>query len=279
MLSPENLAYKPFAQNLSELVSIRGLEIRFPILAGMTPDGSDQYAVRLVALIALAATAVALVRRTGGTEGPVARFRMIGLSALALILFFALPFDVRGYMYYLNTRYAHLAAALLVGSVPAIDANWARRGLWLAAAASLVLMVPLWRAFREFDAESKVLGELARAAADKPRVMGLIWNASSRAVSHPVYLHSGCVIARERGGLTNFSFALTPHSPLKYQGSPPPTFDSEWRPDHFDWQTQGPAYDHFLVRGPPAERLFPGLIGSELVVVARAADFTLLRRR
>ena len=41
-----------------------------------------------------------------------------------VLLLFALPFDIRGYMYYLNTRYAHLAAALLVVSVPVLDATW-----------------------------------------------------------------------------------------------------------------------------------------------------------
>jgi len=107
----------------------------------------------------------------------------------------------------------------------------------------------------------------------------LIWAPGSRAVTHPVYLHASCVLARERGGLTNFSFALTPHSPLQYRGPPPPTFDSEWRPDTFDWARQGAAYDHFLVKGPSAEQLFGPRLGTELEVVARAQDFTLVRRR
>ncbi len=279
MLSPENLAWKPFSQNLAELISFRGFDVQFPMLAGMLPNGSDQYAVRLVVALALAASLVALFTRAKGTEGPIARFRMVGLGALALVLLFALPFDIRGYMYYLNTRYVHLAAALLVASVPALSPHWARRGLWLAVAASVVLMVPLWTAFSAFGVESNALSELTRAAGDKARVMGLIWSTGSRAVTHPVYLHSSCVIAREKGGLTNFSFALTPHSPLMYRGTPPPTFDSEWRPDHFDWAKQGPAYDHFLLRGPPPEQVFGALLQSDLTVVARVGDFSLVRRR
>lgn len=279
MLSAENLGWKPFSQNLAELVTIRGLDVQFPILAGMTPGGSDQHAVRLVVAIALVATVLALFTREKGVEGPLARLRILGLSALALALFFALPFDIRGYMYYLNTRYAHLAAALLVASVPVLPKVWSRRALWLSAAAAVVLMVPLWTAFKAFDAESRALVELTHAAGNTPRVMGLLWSTGSRAVTHPVYLHSGCVIARERGGLTNFSFALTPHSPLMYRGTPPPTFDSEWRPDHFDWNTQGAAYDHFLLRGPSAEQIFGPLLKSELTVAARVGDFTLVRRR
>jgi hypothetical protein len=279
MLSPENLGWKPFAQNLADLVTVRGFEVSFPILAGVLPGGADQHAVRLVLAIALAATGLALFVRAPSAEGAIARFRMIGLAAIALLFFFALPFDIRGYMYYLNTRYAHLAAALLVAAVPASSPMWSRRGLWAAAAAAVVLMVPLWQGFRRFGEEAQALTELSRYAGEKPRVMGLIWNAGSRAVTHPVYLHSSCVVAREHGGLTNFSFALTPHSPLMYRGAPPPTFDSEWRPDHFDWATQGAAYDHFLVRGPPPERLFGAKLQSELTVAAQVGDFSLVRRR
>jgi len=222
---------------------------------------------------------VALVKGRATDEGAFERWRIAGLLAIALLGFFALPFDIRGYMYYLNTRYAHLAAALLVASVPVLPKVWSRRALWLSTTAAVVLMVPVWTAFKAFDAESRALVELTHAAGDKPRVMGLIWSTGSRAVTHPVYLHSSCVIAREKGGLTNFSFALTPHSPLMYRGPPPPTFDSEWRPDRFDWNTHGSAYDHFLLRGPSAEQIFGPLLKSELTVAARVGDFTLVRRR
>jgi hypothetical protein len=310
MLSTENLGWKSAEQNLSELVSfprgpdggIQFLEPRFPILAGMTPDGSDQRAVRLVFLIALVAVALAVVsalrqaRRdatglvpTGvkalrllfvAGEGPAwARWRMLGLAALAFTLYFALPFDIRGYMYYLNTRYAHLAAALLVAAVPALELAWQRRALAVAGLSSVVLMAPLWTAFSAFDQESRALAELSRAAGDKPRVMGLIFATQSRAVTHPVYLHAACVVARERGGLTNFSFALTPHSPLMYRGPPPPTFPSEWRPDQMRWEEHGRHYDHFVLRGVRPEQVFGQRLQTELAVVAQAGDFFLVRRR
>ena len=140
-------------------------------------------------------------------------------------------------------------------------------------------MATLWSAFSAFDAESRALTTLAEAAGPKPKVMGLVFKPGSRAVTHPVYLHSSCMVARERGGLTNFSFALTPHSPLMYQGAPPPTFASEWRPDTMDWRTQGSQYDHFVVRGVDPNRLFGPLMQSELYVAAQVGDFTLVRRR
>jgi nicotinamide riboside transporter PnuC len=287
MLSAQNLAWKSFEQNLGDLVSVprgadgswRLTEIHFPLLAGMAPDGADQQAVRLVLLLALAAIALAKVQGRDVQEGPIARWRIVGLAALGFVLFFALPFDIRGYMYYLNTRYMHLAAALLVASVPPLTEVWSRRAVWAGVAAAIVMMLPLYRAFSDFDQESRALTELSALAAPKPRVMGLIFATGSRAVTHPVYLHASAVIARERGGLTNFSFALTPHSPLMYRTAPPPTFASEWRPDQMRWEEHGRFYDHFLLRGVRPEQVFGARLQSELYVAAEAGDWVLVRKR
>ena len=313
MLSQENLGWKSFSQNVGEFVSF-GSElngaptVNFPILAGITPDGSDQRAVRLVFLIALAAMLGGLARAAGTgvrsmraakdkgllpswlaglrglfklptEEGPIARWRIVGLAALAVILYLALPFDIRGYMYYLNTRYAHLIAALLVCSVPALPVSWSRPLVFVSAAAAVVLMLPLRSAFQAFDVESRALTELAKSASPKAKVMGLIYATNSRAVTHPVYLHASCVVAREGGGLTNFSFALTPHSPLMYRGAPPPTFASEWRPDQMRWDEQGKYYDHFVLRGVRPEQVFGSRLQSELYVAAQEGDFFLVKKR
>lgn len=306
-LSKENLAWKSFDQNLGDFASFtctsnnrvhlvtdvclpsfspeaKWFVMSTPILAGMVPDGSDQNAVRLVFAIAVAVMLIGTVRavreakRTKDWKG-FFDVRIAGLALVAFVLLFALPFDIRGYMYYLNTRYAHLAAALFVVSVPVLNELWAKRLLFVAAAASVVLMLPLWSAFSAFDVESQALTELAKQAGPKPKVMGLMYATGSRAVTHPVYLHASCVVARERGGLTNFSFALTPHSPLMYRGEPPPTFPSEWAPNQMRWETQGRMYDHFVVRGPRPEQLFGGLLQSELYVAAQSGDFFLVRKR
>ena len=307
ILSKENLGWKSLEQNVGEFVSVAktpegSTELNFPILAGMTHDGSDQRAVRLVFLIALAAMLFGFSRAVGcavlsyrasksllgglsglfklpNEEGPIARWRIGGLMALALTLYLALPFDIRGYMYYLNTRYAHLVAALLVCSVPALPELWARRLVYLPVAAAVMLMLPLRSAFQAFDLESRALTELARSAGPRPKVMGLIYATGSQAMTHPLYLHAGCVVARERGGLTNFSFALTPHSPLMYRGPPPPTFPSEWRPDQMRWEEHGRSYDHFVLRGVRPEQVFGPRLQSELYVAAQAGDFFLVRKR
>ena len=313
MLSQENLGWKSFEQNVGEFVSIArdaagSMTVNFPILAGITPDGSDQRAVRLVFLIALGAMLGGLARAAGTgvlsmraakdkgllpswlaglrglfklptEEGAIARWRIVGLAGLAVILYLALPFDIRGYMYYLNTRYAHLIAALLVCSVPALPVSWSRPLVFVSAAAAVVLMLPLRSAFQAFDVESRALTELAKSAGPKPKVMGLIYATNSRAVTHPVYLHAACVVARERGGLTNFSFALTPHSPLMYRNAPPPTFASEWRPDQMRWDEQGQYYDHFVLRGVRPEQVFGPRLQSELYVAAQEGDFFLVKKR
>jgi hypothetical protein len=194
-------------------------------------------------------------------------------------MYFLLPFDIRGYSYYLNPRYAHVAAALCVLLVPAVHPRAEAALAAAALAVSVALAVPLWKGYRAFADEAAPLREVTSAARPKARTYGLVFNAGSRVVTHPVYLHAAARVAREQGGYANFSFALTPHSPVKYAQPPPPTTASEWRPQQFNYATMGPSYDHFLVKGPAPERLFGPLLGSELEVAARAGDVALVRRR
>ncbi len=238
-------------------------------------------ALEVGALIGLAAVVVGLlaIASPGAEhhEGPIARWRIVGLAALGVVLLFALPFDIRGYMYYLNTRYVHLAAALLVVCVPPLAKAWADRAVWAGVALAALTAWPLVKGFRAFDVESRALTELASSAGERPRTMGIIFATGSSTMTHPVYLHASTVIARERGGLTNFSFALTPHSPLKYRGTPPPTFPSEWDPSQ--WASVAGSYDHFVLRGyHPREVLGPRL-ESEFFIADQRGDFFLVRRR
>jgi hypothetical protein len=204
---------------------------------------------------------------------------MLGLAAIALALYFTLPFDIRGYVYYLNTRFAHLWAALLLAAVPALRLRLRTWAVAAGAVLALTLAVPLSNGFRAFNDEAGPLDEIARAAPSHPMVMGLIYDTGSRVVTHPVFLHAATVVARLRGGATNFTFALTPHSPLRYQHTPPPTFPSEWRPQGFDYARMAGPYDAFLVRGPPPARIFGSLLGTDLQVAAHEGEFWLVTRR
>lgn len=273
MLSAQNLSYKSFAQNRSEL---------FSVLANQLRDGSDRWALYLAFGLAAAAVLVALFSRGSRattSEGPLERWRMLGLSAIALALYFTLPFDIRGYVYYLNTRFAHLWAALLVASAPALTPRVRTWALAACAALALGVALPLARGFSAFNDEAKALDTIADFAPDHPLVMGLLFNTGSRAVLHPVFLHAATVVARLRGGATNFTFALTPHSPLRYQHAPPPTFPSEWRPQAFHYATMAAPYDAFLLRGPTPAQVFGAHLGTDLRVAAHQGDFWLIVRR
>jgi hypothetical protein len=273
LLSSQNLFFKSLEQNREEF---------FQVLANMLRNGADRYGLYAALAVGVVGVALGLIpqaREKAPSEGPVARFRLLFLGLIALGLYFLLPFDIRGYMYYLNTRFAHLAAPLLLCAVPNLRRELHPPLLLASTLPSLLVGLSLVAGFAAFNAEAAALDELATLSAARPMVMGLIFDTSSRVVRHPVFLHSAAVIARERGGATNFSFALTPHSPLRYRAEPPPTFPSEWRPDQFSYERQGRAYDHFLLRGINPTRVFGSLLENELYVAGQAGTFTLVRRR
>ncbi|HVE85808.1 MAG TPA: hypothetical protein VND93_23295, partial [Myxococcales bacterium] len=144
MLSAQNLSYKPFAQNAGEL---------WPVLANALRDGSDRDALWVVVAVAIGAAVLGatseLARPTEETLRSLGA--MLGLAAAALALFFTLPFDIRGYIYYLNTRYAHLAAVALAGCIPAARAQWRPYLRWAAAAAVAWFGLTLARGYARFD--------------------------------------------------------------------------------------------------------------------------------
>lgn len=265
IFSSQNLVFKPFAQNLRELPVV---------LANMLRDGSDRYGL----YIACVCASLALVREWRANEQKefgIERFRILALAGLALALFFLVPFDVRGYGYYLNTRYAHLAAPLVLASVPVVTPRVARGLTVGAAVAAAISGLALARGFRDFDRESSAIDTLVAATGPTPMIATMIADPGSRVVNHGVYAHTSCDLAREHGGATSFSFAETPHSPLKYRSTPPPEVVTESAHDQLDFR----VYDHFLVRGRDPLALFGARLGTELYVAAQAEGFTLVRRR
>ncbi|HZW87759.1 MAG TPA: hypothetical protein VFF12_01665, partial [Myxococcaceae bacterium] len=110
LLSERNLSFKPLRQNLDEFL---------PVLANLTRDESDRWGLRAVVAIAVIAIVLWVAGQRGtAREGRLERWRLPGLAVLAGLLFLLLPFDIRGAVYYLNTRYAHLAAPLAIASLP-----------------------------------------------------------------------------------------------------------------------------------------------------------------
>ena len=90
LLSRENLAYKSFVDNATDLPRV---------LANMLRDGSDRYGLYAACLCAVAAIAAGFVpacRSALEGQSRIERCRMLLLATLALMLFFLAPFDVRG---------------------------------------------------------------------------------------------------------------------------------------------------------------------------------------
>jgi hypothetical protein len=254
LLSERNLSFKPFRQNVDELPDL---------LANLMRDGGDRWGLRAVTAVALVALVLWIAgQRSTSREGPVERWRLAGLAVLAGLLFLFLPFDIRGAVYYLKPVRAPGRAAR--GRLGAGHRRPDRPVLVAAGlVAALVLVVPLGGAFHAFDLEAAPLLRFAEETPPGPRIMALVFDPGSRVVRHPVFLPTRRRSRRGFGGITNFSFARTPHSPVRYSGGAA-TFPSEWRPDGFRWDTMGPAYSHFLIRGVDPRAVFGARFGTEV---------------
>lgn len=254
-------------------------------LMGLLRSGQDgQLLWGVVGLVLLAMVAARLrLFRASPAPRPRDLRRMLaawGLPAIALALYVLTPFDIHGLVYSLSPRFAHLAGPLLVlVAVPRLNVRGQRLGLLGAAGLVGVLSVVLGRGFVAFDREAAPIRELAPLAGQKPLVMGLIHDRGSEVMRLPVHLHAAATVARLTGGAPNFSFASTPHSPLRYRGEPPPTFPSEWRPQQFRFARHGGPYDAFLLRGSSPARVFGARLGRQVELVGQQEELWLLRRR
>jgi len=168
---------------------------------------------------------------------------------------------------------------LLLACVPELSDDWQNRFRALALAPAALTAFALSVGISRFNDEASALNTLSRSVSEKPTIMGLVYNPMSSVLTHPVYLHAPSVLARLHGGLTHFSFATTPHSPVKYKADAPPTYPSEWRPQQFNEATMGEAYDYFLVRGANPTALFSPSFSNELRIVSRAQGFVLLEKK
>ncbi len=270
ILSSANLSFYPWNQNLNQLTSL---------LTDGFRDNSDRQVIPMLGAIGLAALVLGVVA-SGRRKRPfiaVLRGPMLAVVALAMFLF--MPFDVRGYMYYVNYRFAELFALVLIASLPFPSNPWAGRGLAVAG-----MLVCVWYGsvltahFVRFQHEAEALDPIIAATGERPRIMALSFDTGSAVVTHPVYLHSASYAALAHGGMTSFSFASTAHSPLAYRGKPPPAPRSEWRASDFDYAAYGKFYDHYLVRGRvSAAAVFRGR-QAEVKEAARSGPFALYER-
>jgi hypothetical protein len=268
LLSAANLRFKDFATNKAELYSS---------LANMLRSQADERAVQVSLAIAVIALLASLVWRAKPQEPWFERARLPLALGVTLALFFLLPYDIRGLVYGMNTRYASLCAALAV-CLPSRPFRHQQLFTTLAAAVSISFAWPMISAFRDFDREHAVIDRLSKSIPSKSKIMAINFNLQTRTFRHALFLHAAAELAMSSGGMCHFTFASTPHSPLRYKGIVPPTFPSEWNPGQFQWKGQGDFYDVFLVRGVTPSQL-PELQQAPVEVLAEDSGWYLLKHR
>ncbi len=166
----------------------------------------------------------------------------------------------------ISHRFLPVALALLAVLGP-VGLRRRRIAGWVAGLALSALSIETARVhvarFERTDAE---MGELdAALARTRPggRLLGLIPDRGSEIVGLPVYLHSHAYYQARIGGLSYYSFAELPKSPVRFRpGAEPPPFPPrfEWTPEAFEADRYGSFFDYFLVRtrpGDAAPRLSP----------------------
>ncbi len=272
-ISLRNMWFLPLQENLSQIASFASGELRFPALAGMLRNGGDEIAMRLVLLVAFLSIAIGWWERRGERirAHSLEDYRMLGLALLTLVLYFALPFTINGFIEHLNRRFLQLGVALLVCAVPVLTERWHRWGIAAGATVSVALAIPLTLAFHAFHLESEPLLILAAHAPPKAKMRSLIFEKEPRAFTHPVFNNAGAVVSRAQGGIGNSSFAATPQSPVMYKVPLPP--------DTRDWRETMWYYDTYLLRGPSAQKVFGASLYSEFKAVDFGEGLSLVVRR
>ncbi len=284
-LDSHYVKFTPFIDNLHAFIRFPENSVlpEFPLLAGMLNNDGDQTAMRLTFAVVIGVCLLGIrqfrAARAAGVPSKieVSSLQMLGLSTVALALYFLTPFEVTGYINLFNQRFASIAGVLLVCSVPVLTPQWARRGLWAGLLVAIVFSGPVTAAFRDFDVETRPLLEIVEETPQKPKLMGMIYDWRSWAFRHALMLQSPSYVAMRRGGITSFSFALQKQVPVMYRDRVPPVI-SEWRPT-LDWPVQGPFYDTALIRGPNPAQVFGGLLDTEVETVTSAGSFSLVRKR
>jgi hypothetical protein len=209
-------------------------------------DYSDQYI--LGGWLCLVAFLVIWGWRRTEEEGPLwHRHRAELCVILGLVCYFALPMAIAG-QWYINRRFALLAALFLPLAVRPVDRRQIRLGGLAAMALCLAVGFNATLHHRAFDREVGRFDEAIAAIPRGKRVMTLIFDPKGEVVGLWPYLHFGQYYMVRRGGTTSNTFAKNPSMPVRYLNIDALPQPSGWRPREFIYSRYGPHYDYFLVR-------------------------------
>ena len=185
------------------------------------------------------------------------RLLWLPLVAAAGYLFGPSEYD---WIWPIAERFALLTLLLTIPLLPALSGP----PRWVVVAFSALLSLShLSLTSAAFAGFAKEVGDIEGAIAAIPprsRVAGLIFQRGSQHVRFSPFLHYVSLYQLQRGGVTMFSFADFPQSPVAFRPEErPPRVGKRW-----EWQPQRvrPArdlqyYDYVLVRGGP------GMIGRQ----------------
>lgn len=236
-----------------------GVEFQTPLVAlARFPDalldiwrGNSSWWPIAVWFVALAL----LVWPTPGRRlDPAARWRIAAAGSivlLAMVLYLATPFRI-GWLWWMNSRYAILAALFLPALAPAPHSTRGSLALLIAAAIAAWVAASAVVQVRTFQREANGFEPVLSHARPGRRLFSIISEQRSDVARFIPYHHFGSYYRARLGGIAEPSFADLPQSPIRYRpevAPPPRATNWEWDPNTFRNELDGEYYDYVLVRG------------------------------
>lgn len=177
----------------------------------------------------------------------------------SLIFYFVLP-SAYDWIWPINARFPLLGALALPLWLPAPRTR-APIGLRAARATALCALLGCATgealvargAFAGFERELRGLDDVLAAIPEGQRTVTLVFDRYSRHVGFAPFLHVGAYYQAERGGLSVFSFADFPQSPIRFRDDTrpprvPPRW--EWTPERVR-ERDLEGFDYVITRGGP----------------------------
>jgi hypothetical protein len=227
----------------------------------------DEMFVAALAALFLVAAALGLARRS-----PPA-WRVVALTGATLFAYLCAPFDI-GYMGYIGLR------ALPFFVLSAIACPSLAPGRFTSALCALAVLLQisysavLVRAARAFTAEAQAheLADVLGAAETGRRLFALISDQESRVVQFRPYLHFGSYYQVLRGGRTQYNFAETPWTPVRFsRATTHATLPRSWElhPELIVPSVDAAEDDYLLLRLPARDP------GPRFLLLASAGQWAL----
>jgi hypothetical protein len=203
-----------------------------------------------IALIAAAAL-LAWPQQKEPDENPWRRGIVAAWVALAVALYFLFPVSI-GWLWQLNERYALVFALLLPALLRPARGLKGAAPLLLVAVTTFGTAAVAWDNFRAFEREVGPFDEVMAQAQPGKKLIGMMFEQNSRYAKFSAFLHYASYYRARDGGVSSFSFAELPQSPLRYRpetAPPPHPAGWEWHPNQYRNDVDGRYYDYVLVHG------------------------------